>query len=86
MLPNNQVQIKIVDNGCGMKPEIKKRIFEHGFTTKGVGKGTGLGMAIAHQIIREKHGGKITCDSKFGEGTIFTIILPIIGSSLIIDN
>jgi len=77
MVKNNQVQIKIKDNGCGMKEETKKRIFEHGFTTKGVGKGTGLGMAIAHQIITEKHGGEITCESKFGEGTIFTIILPI---------
>ncbi|MEM1172486.1 MAG: ATP-binding protein [Cyanobacteria bacterium P01_H01_bin.35] len=73
----NEVKIEIQDNGCGMKPETKERIFEQGFTTKGVGKGTGLGMAIAHQIITEKHGGKISCDSTVGEGTIFTIILPI---------
>ncbi|NEQ39670.1 MAG: PAS domain S-box protein [Okeania sp. SIO3I5] len=73
----NLVQIQIEDNGCGMKPETKERIFEHGFTTKGVGKGTGLGMAIAHQIITEKHGGKITCDSTLGKGTIFAIVLPI---------
>jgi len=48
-----------------------------GFTTKGVGKGTGLRMAIAHQIITEKHGGQIICDSTLGEGTVFTITLPI---------
>ncbi|NES03950.1 MAG: AAA family ATPase [Okeania sp. SIO2F4] len=72
-----QVQIEIQDNGCGMKPETKDRIFEQGFTTKGVGKGTGLGMAIAKSIITEKHGGIITCDSTVGEGTIFTIALPI---------
>ena len=74
----NQVQIEIQDNGSGMKPETKDRIFEQGFTTKGVGKGTGLGMAIAHQIITEKHSGEITCNSTVGEGTIFTIILPIV--------
>ena len=73
-----QVQIEIQDNGSGMKPQTKARIFEQGFTTKGVGKGTGLGMAIAHQIITEKHGGEITCNSTVGEGTIFTIILPIV--------
>ena len=72
-----QVQIEIEDNGCGMKPETKTRIFEQGYTTKGVGKGTGLGMAIAKSIVTEKHGGKISCDSTVGEGTIFTIILPI---------
>ncbi|MDJ0518548.1 MAG: AAA family ATPase [Trichodesmium sp. MO_231.B1] len=72
-----QVQIEIQDNGCGMKPDTKDRIFEQGFTTKGVGKGTGLGMAIAKSIITEKHGGRITCDSTVGEGTIFTIALPI---------
>ena len=77
ILENNQVQIQIEDNGCGMEPETKDRIFEQGFTTKGVGKGTGLGMAIAHQIITEKHGGKITCDSTVGKGTIFAIVLPI---------
>ncbi len=77
VVESNQVQIEIEDNGSGMKPETKERIFEQGFTTKGVGKGTGLGMAIAHQIITEKHGGKITCDSTVGQGTIFTIFLPI---------
>ncbi|MGD1702955.1 AAA family ATPase [Dapis sp. BLCC M229] len=77
ILEKNQLQIKIEDNGCGMKAETKERIFEQGFTTKGVGKGTGLGMAIAKSIITEKHGGIITCDSTVGEGTIFTITLHI---------
>ncbi|MGK7902897.1 MAG: ATP-binding protein [Hormoscilla sp.] len=72
-----RVIIQIKDNGCGMKPETKGRIFEQGFTTKAVGKGTGLGMAIAHQIVTEKHGGTITCDSTPGEGTTFTIKLPL---------
>jgi signal transduction histidine kinase len=78
-LDETRVQIQIQDNGCGMKPETQARIFEQGFTTKGVGKGTGLGMAIARQIVQEKHGGTITCDSELGKGTTFTITLPISG-------
>ncbi|NET17586.1 MAG: HAMP domain-containing histidine kinase, partial [Okeania sp. SIO1H6] len=54
----------------------KTKIFQQGYTTKGVGKGTGLGMAIAHQIVTEKHGGQISCDSTVGQGTIFRIIIP----------
>ncbi|MEM8640076.1 MAG: AAA family ATPase [Cyanobacteria bacterium P01_G01_bin.54] len=74
---NNHVQIQIQDNGCGMQPETVKQIFEQGFTTKAVGKGTGLGMAIAHQIITEKHGGRITCISEPDSGTKFIVILPL---------
>lgn len=73
---DQQVQIQIQDNGCGMKPEAVERTFEQGFTTKKVGKGTGLGMAIAHQIVTETHGGAITCTSRLGEGTAFTIVIP----------
>jgi len=72
-----QVTIQLKDNGCGMKPEIRERIFEQGFTTKDVGKGTGLGMAIARQIVEEKHGGTLTCHSELGKGTTFTILLPL---------
>ncbi|NEO86747.1 MAG: AAA family ATPase [Spirulina sp. SIO3F2] len=78
---DEQVQIQIQDNGCGMKPETVERIFEQGFTTKDVGKGTGLGMAIAHQIITEKHGGTITCVSEPNIGTKFLITLPLCESS-----
>ena len=69
--------VRITDNGSGMPEEIKAKIFEQGFTTKGVGKGTGLGMAIARQIIIEKHGGTIECCSESGKGTTFAIALPI---------
>ncbi|MBP0018895.1 MAG: hybrid sensor histidine kinase/response regulator [Cyanobacteria bacterium SBLK] len=72
-----QIDIQIQDNGCGMNPETQKQIFEQGFTTKKVGKGTGLGLAIAHQIVMEKHGGTISCKSTLGQGTAFTISLPI---------
>ncbi|MDJ1184156.1 trifunctional serine/threonine-protein kinase/ATP-binding protein/sensor histidine kinase [Roseofilum casamattae] len=71
-----EVVIRIADNGVGMPEEVKQRIFEQGFTTKGVGKGTGLGMAIARQIVEEKHGGTIACTSQLGKGTEFAIALP----------
>ena len=71
------IRIQMRDNGCGMKPETVNKIFEQGFTTKEVGKGTGLGLAIAHQIVTQKHGGTLTCVSKLGQGTIFTLALPV---------
>jgi signal transduction histidine kinase len=70
------LQIEIQDNGSGMDAETQNRIFEQGFTTKLAGQGTGLGMAIAHQIITEKHNGTLTCTSELGRGTLFTITLP----------
>ena len=71
------ILVGISDNGKGMEEEVKARLFEQGFTTKGVGKGTGLGMAIARQIIEEKHGGTILCESELGKGTEFIISLPV---------
>lgn len=69
--------VRIADNGVGMTEEVKQRLFDYLFTTKPVGKGTGLGMTIAHQIITEKHRGMIAVNSKQGEGTEFIIALPI---------
>ncbi|MGG6266884.1 hybrid sensor histidine kinase/response regulator [Leptolyngbya sp. AN03gr2] len=69
--------IRIKDNGSGIPPEIQSQIFEPSFTTKPVGKGTGLGLAISRQIVMEKHGGKLDCHSGMGEGTEFTIAIPI---------
>ncbi|MBP0021672.1 MAG: AAA family ATPase [Cyanobacteria bacterium SBLK] len=71
------VFVIITDNGIGMMKKVKTRIFEQGFTTKGVRKGTGLGMAITKQIIEETHGGAIACESELGKGTEFTICLPL---------
>lgn len=73
---SESVLIQITDNGQGIEAAIQQRIFEQGFTTKKVGEGTGLGMAIAHQIITDKHGGTITCTSELGKGTTFAITLP----------
>lgn len=72
-----QVIIKIRDNGRGMSKDVQNKIFDHLFTTKGVGKGTGLGLSITRQIIQEKHNGKIECESDLGEGTQFTIFIPV---------
>ncbi len=73
-----QVIIKIRDNGLGMSEDVKNKIFNHLFTTKSVGKGTGLGLSISRQIIEDKHGGEIECESFFGKGTEFTIGIPLV--------
>ncbi|NEQ38657.1 MAG: PAS domain-containing protein [Okeania sp. SIO3I5] len=71
------ISIRIIDNGPGIKEEIKPKLFDPFFTTKEVGKGTGLGLSISHDIITEKHGGKIFCDSTLGYGTEFVIQIPM---------
>ncbi len=72
----NMVAIHFKDNGSGMSEEVMKRIFNYGFTTKPPGKGSGLGLYMCKYII-ELHGGDITVQSKVGEGTTFTLTLPI---------
>ena len=69
--------IGIADNGIGMNEEVKRRIFEDFFTTKPIGQGTGLGMGITRDIVENKHGGTITFESEEGEGTVFTITIPV---------
>ncbi len=73
----DSILISIADNGSGMTDVIKKQLFDPFFTTKSVGKGTGLGLAISYQIIVEKHGGAIWCDSELGVGTEFWIKIPV---------
>jgi signal transduction histidine kinase len=75
---NDWVRICITDNGPGIQEEIRQRLFDPFFTTKPVGKGTGLGLSISYQIITEKHGGKLWCESTPGQGTKFMIEMPII--------
>jgi predicted ATPase/signal transduction histidine kinase len=72
----NQVLIRIKDNGTGMSGSVKENIFNHLFTTKPVGQGTGLGLSIAHQIVVEKHGGTLTVNSSLGQGSEFVISIP----------
>lgn len=77
MCDRDFVTIKITDNGPGIISDVKKRIFDPFFTTKPVGKGTGLGLSISYQIIVDKHGGELKCNSQLGEGTEFLIKIPI---------
>ena len=72
----NEIVIRIADDGCGISEEHIHRLFDPFFTTKDVGKGTGLGLSISHGIVRE-HGGRITAESQPGVGTTFIIYLPI---------
>lgn len=71
------VEVTIADTGTGIPDEVKQRIFDPFFTTKEVGKGTGQGLAIAHSVVVQKHGGRLSCDSSPGEGTTFSIQLPV---------
>jgi len=73
---NNQIVIRIADNGLGIPEEVRSHIFDPFFTTKAIGKGTGLGLSISYQIVVEKHHGQIKCSSKPGEGTEFLIEIP----------
>ncbi|QKQ77877.1 HAMP domain-containing histidine kinase [Nostoc sp. TCL240-02] len=77
VVDNERLFISIKDNGSGMKSEIQEQIFNPFFTTKPVGQGTGLGLSISHQIIVEKHQGKLNCISALGKGTEFQIEIPI---------
>ncbi|MEL7071507.1 MAG: ATP-binding protein [Cyanobacteria bacterium J06581_3] len=88
--PNPQIQLKtalsasgavtveISDNGTGMTEDVQHRIFDPFYTTKPVGEGTGLGLSISHHIVVEKHQGKLSCCSNPGEGTTFTIEIPLV--------
>jgi signal transduction histidine kinase len=78
----NKVFITVQDTGSGIPSEIRARIFDPFFTTKGIGKGTGQGLSMAHNIIVKKHQGIVSVDSEPGLGTTFMIELPIDSSEL----
>lgn len=71
------LKIEIADNGPGIPLEVQPKLFDPFFTTKVVGKGTGLGLSISHEIIVQKHGGRISCLSEVGQGTRFVVEIPI---------
>jgi GAF domain-containing protein len=79
----DRVEIRIRDNGTGIPPEVKEKLFSPFFTTKPAGEGTGLGLSISHDIIVKQHGGSIEVDTRPGEFTEFRIVLPRAGASLI---
>jgi two-component system NtrC family sensor kinase len=74
--PGGQIRVDVADNGHGISENVIAKIFDPFFTTKDVGKGTGLGLSIAYKIVQE-HGGRIEVKSKVGEGTVFSVFLPV---------
>ena len=72
----NHIEIRIRDNGTGIPPEVKEKMFNPFFTTKPAGEGTGLGLSMSHDIIVKQHGGRIEVDTQAGQFTEFTIVLP----------
>jgi len=73
------VEIRIRDTGAGIPVGIRERIFDPFFTTKEVGRGTGQGLAISHDVVTQKHGGTLTFETEEGTGTTFIIRLPLAG-------
>jgi signal transduction histidine kinase/HAMP domain-containing protein len=72
----DEVEVRVRDNGVGMAPEVRAKLFTPFFTTKPTGEGTGLGLSISYDIVVQEHGGTITADSRPGEFTEFTLRLP----------
>ena len=79
----DRVEIRIRDNGTGIPPEVREKLFNPFFTTKPAGEGTGLGLSISHDIIVKQHSGSIEVDTRPGEFTEFRIVLPRAGAFLI---
>jgi signal transduction histidine kinase len=79
----DRVEISIRDNGAGIPPEVREKMFNPFFTTKPAGEGTGLGLSLSHDIIVKQHSGSIEVDTQPGEFTEFRIVLPRAGTALI---
>ena len=75
-------EIQVEDNGIGMSESVRKRTFEPFFTTKEIGQGTGLGLSVSYFIITNNHKGQMEVQSTLGQGTCFTLRLPLAGSQL----
>jgi signal transduction histidine kinase len=74
---HSMIRVEVADNGIGMSPATQQKLFNPFFTTKPVGKGTGLGTSISYQIVVDRHGGRIHCESTLGQGSRFTLEFPI---------
>jgi two-component system NtrC family sensor kinase len=77
-----QLQIQVQDNGIGMSPEVQAKVFQPFFTTKPAGEGTGLGLSLSYDIITQGHGGALTVESQPGQGSTFTVSLPVLVAEL----
>ena len=76
VIDGNRVEIRIRDNGTGIPPEVKEKMFNPFFTTKPAGEGTGLGLSMSHDIVVKQHGGRIDVETEPGSFTEFIITLP----------
>jgi signal transduction histidine kinase len=74
--PNPSIIVSVRDNGNGIPQKILDKIFQPFFTTKPTGQGTGLGLSLSYDIVKA-HGGEIIVESKEGEGTIFSVVIPV---------
>jgi len=84
-LPSGRyVKLMVSDSGTGIDPEIVDRIFDPYFTTKELGKGTGIGLSVVHGIVKS-HSGTISVDSKFGKGTTFSILFPLAEEAAVVE-
>lgn len=85
-LKERDIELKVYDEGCGIPQEIINRIFDPMFTTKDIGKGTGLGLMIVQGIVTGHFGGTISVESVVGSGTTFTVRLPLAGPAETSEN
>ncbi len=74
---NDKIEIKVMDNGTGIPKKALDKIFQPFFTTKPTGQGTGLGLSLSYDIVTKSHGGELKVETKEGEYTCFSIILPV---------
>ncbi len=79
--PGEYMKVTVSDSGCGIKSEILGRIFDPYFTTRAVGEGTGMGLAMVHSTVKN-HGGDITVHSELDKGTTFYVLLPVIENEI----
>jgi signal transduction histidine kinase len=73
----DRIFVEVSDNGLGISEETRQKIFEPFYTTKPVGKGTGMGLAICYSIVVDKHSGQISCHSQPNQGSTFLVEVPV---------
>jgi signal transduction histidine kinase len=80
------IEIQVSDSGIGICEDHRSKIFEPFFTTRDVGQGVGQGLAMAHSIIVQRHGGKIYFETEIGKGTTFVVLLPVEAQTMTSEN